>query len=94
VREVLDLHGARELLEAIDGVAGEKRFDRVLDRVRLRAARQAGEEGRQQIVVNVERGTYGISMADGSDDSTVSIAPRAPPWQRARSPAIHRRART
>jgi hypothetical protein len=64
VRAVLDLHRAGKALEAIDRVIGKKPFDRVFDRVRLRAAREAVEERSHQVIVDIQGGTYGISLAD------------------------------
>jgi hypothetical protein len=64
VREVLDVHRPSELLEPLDRVVGQERLDRVLDGVGLRVAGQARQEGRDQLIVDVEGGSYGIRMAD------------------------------
>ena len=58
MRKVIDLHCARELGEAIDGVGGEERPDRLLDRGGLGAPWQALEERAHQVVVDVKRRAY------------------------------------
>lgn len=40
MREVVDVHRASELLEPLDRVVGEERFDRMLDREEMRIIRE------------------------------------------------------
>lgn len=82
MREVLDLHRAREALETIDSIVGEKHFDRVLDCVGLRAAGQPVEKSPHQVVVDVKCRSYGISLADSRRVVNLLTDPGAEPCSR------------